>query len=321
MKGRSEIWGWKIALYFFIGGMDGSSLLLAGIAEIIFGGGRTSYLASYLDPIFIAIGSMLLVFDLGRPRDNWRVFMNPKSLLTIGAVGMTLACGVGILYASFLVGIFPWTGWVMIRQLLAVAGALLGVLLAIYPGVLVGSQKARPFWNGPGMPILFTISSLATGIALEILCGLLMPPPTPGVLEAILSPLAAVLLVFQLLFWCLYVWMKYASGSERECLATRRWVNGDFALPFKGGFLFLGTFVPLVLLLTPGAVWHGIAAALILLGGLLMRFLVITAGEDRTWLPGEEKYLSRLPLGTEAFLQAWCVEKPAGKSLLAKFSR
>jgi formate-dependent nitrite reductase membrane component NrfD len=285
MKGRSEIWGWRIALYFFIGGMDGTSMLLAGIAEMIFGGGSTSYLASYLDPIFIFIGSMLLVFDLGRPKDNWRVFMNPKSLLTIGAVGMTVACVVGVLYASFLVGIFPWTNWVLIRQLLAVVGALLGVLLAIYPGILVGSQKARPFWNGPGLPFLFTISSLATGIALEILCGLILPPPNPGVLATILPLLAEVLMVFQLLFWCLYVWMKYAYGNERDTIATRRWVSGDFALPFKGGFLFLGTFVPLVLLLVPGAVWQGIATVMILLGGLLMRNLVIAAGEDRTWLP------------------------------------
>jgi protein NrfD len=320
MKGRSEIWGWKIALYFFIGGMDGTSLLLAGIAEVIFGGGSTSSLASYLDPIFIFAGSMLLVFDLGRPKDNWRVFMNPRSLLTIGAVAMTVACGVGVLYASFLVGIFPWTNWVPVRQLLAVAGALLGVLLATYPGILVGSQKARPFWNGPGMPVLFTISSLATGIALEILCGLIVPPPNPGVLEAILPPLAAVLLAFQLLFWCLYVWMKYAYGSEADAAAARRWVSGDFALPFKAGYLFLGTLVPLVLLLMPGAVWHGIAAVLILLGGLLMRNMVIAAGEDRTWLAGEERYLSRLPAGSEAFLTAWG-DKPHHRSLLVKFSR
>jgi formate-dependent nitrite reductase membrane component NrfD len=221
---------------------------------------------------------------------------------------MTLACGVGVVYASFLIGVFPWSSWTLIREVLAVIGALLGLLLAVYPGVLLGRQKSRPFWNGPGIPVLFTISSLATGTALAMLCGLIMPAPFPDALTASLPTLAAVLLVFQLLFWCLYIWIKYTGTTERDAVATRRWVNGDLALPFQAGFILLGTIVPLVLILLPGVVCQAIGTVLVLLGGLLMRFLVMRAGEDRTWLPGEEKYRDRLPIGNEAFLKAWNVQ-------------
>jgi len=74
---------------------------------------------------------------------------------------------------------------------------------------------------------------------------------------------------------------------------------------FKGCFLFLGTFLPLVLVLIPGDLAKGLGALLVILGGLIMRLLVVYSGQDRTWLPGEQKYRSRLPLGHEAFLKAW----------------
>jgi hypothetical protein len=59
----------------------------------------------------------------------------------------------------------------------------------------------------------------------------------------------------------------------------------------------------LVLVTSQPAVTVG--AVLVVLGGLLMRWMVVHAGEHRTWLPGEQNYLSRLPEGDEAFLKAW----------------
>ncbi|MFS8609412.1 MAG: oxidoreductase, partial [Gammaproteobacteria bacterium] len=65
----------------------------------------------------------------------------------------------------------------------------------------------------------------------------------------------------------------------------------------------LGTLVPLLLFLLPGS-WDALGAALVLLGGLIMRLLVVRAGEERTWLPGQRLYYARLPVGTEEFLKA-----------------
>jgi hypothetical protein len=42
---------------------------------------------------------------------------------------------------------------------------------------------------------------------------------------------------------------------------------------------------------------------MVLFGGILMRHLVVYSGEDRTWLPGEQKYRSRLPVGDEEFIK------------------
>jgi protein NrfD len=55
----------------------------------------------------------------------------------------------------------------------------------------------------------------------------------------------------------------------------------------------------------PSTLCQGIGALLVLVGGVVMRCLVVYAGEDRTWMPGEQKYRKRLPTGDEPFLKAW----------------
>ncbi|NLL20086.1 MAG: oxidoreductase, partial [Clostridia bacterium] len=124
--------------------------------------------------------------------------------------------------------------------------------------------------------------------------------PLPGVFSWIIAALLAV----QLILWAGYVWGKYVFGTGWEVDATRRWINSDLASLFKYGFLLLGTLLPLILFL-----WRInleiIAAVLVLLGGLLMRWLAIRGGEERTWLPGERLYYARLPAGDEEFLKAW----------------
>jgi len=69
--------------------------------------------------------------------------------------------------------------------------------------------------------------------------------------------------------------------------------------------MLVGTVLPLIMLLTSSAQMQAIGALLVLLGGVLMRMLVVKAGEERTMLPGEKKYRSRLPIGEEAFMKAW----------------
>ena len=117
--------------------------------------------------------------------------------------------------------------------------------------------------------------------------------------------MTALLLACQLLFWTGYIWVKRSGGTAPEAVAAEQWISGKFSGSFKGGFLLAGTLVPLVLVLVPASVAQAAGALLILAGGLLMRILVVYAGEERTWLPGEKRYKARLPGGDEAFLKAW----------------
>lgn len=304
MKHRDETWGWMLAVDFFFAGMGGGMLLIAGMVDLFLGAGKTSVLGSFLGPLCIAIGASFLILELGRPFQSWRVFMNPKAILTFGAWNMLLAIVCGFAYASFGIGVFPWSEWVMARKILALVSALTGLVVATYPGVLLARHKSRPFWNGPGIMVLFLISSLVTGVAAHILSDLILAAPVTDVLTG-LPWLAAGLLGFQLLCWLGYIWIKVSGTTAREAAAARRWLTGDLAPAFQFGLLLLGTLLPLVLVLLPAAVLKGTGAGLVLLGGMLMRWLVVKSGEERTWLPGEEKYRARLPMGHEEFLKAW----------------
>jgi formate-dependent nitrite reductase membrane component NrfD len=153
------------------------------------------------------------------------------------------------------------------------------------------------------MLVAFLVSSLATAAAAHLLCNLFLLPSEAG-LQSVLPALAAGLLAFQLLFWPAYLWIKRSGTTDREAAAAQLWMNGKFANGYRWGILLAGTLLPLILLLLPGAARQALAAVLALAGGLLIRLLVVYSGAVRTWLPGEEKYRSRLPLGDEAFLKA-----------------
>ena len=110
MKQKDNTWGWMLAVDFFFAGMGGVMLLIAGITDLFLGAGRTSLLANILAFVFIGIGAGLLILELGRPLQAWRVFTSPKAILTIGAWCMLAAIGFGVLYVSFAIPAFPWSG-------------------------------------------------------------------------------------------------------------------------------------------------------------------------------------------------------------------
>lgn len=304
MKHRDEIWGWMLAVDFFFAGMGGGMVVIAGLSDLLAGPGHTSLLGNTLGPIFVALGAGMLILELGRPLQAWRVFLNPKAILTIGAWCMLVVIVAGLFYASFGIGGASWADWGLIRTILAVVCVAAGLVVAAYPGVLLGAHKARPFWTGPGMSGLFLLSSLITGSAAHFLSGYIYPVNS-AVSMAVLRWALVGILGAQFLLWLAYLWVKRNGGTEQEALATAEWINGDMALAFWAGFMGLGTLLALMLLPARSAVFQLSGAALAILGGALMRWMVVRSGKHRTWLPGEENYRARLPRGDEDFLKAW----------------
>lgn len=300
MSHKHETWGWMLAFDFFFAGMGAAMLLFAGIAELFLEQGNLSVLGTFAASLFIAAGAGLLILELGRPFQAWRVFVNPKAILTFGAWNMTVAIGAGLLLTASWIEVFPWFGMGGLRKIFAFICLITGLVVAAYPGILLARHKSRPFWNGPGMLVLFLTSSLLTGLSAYMIFGLISE--VSYVVYEVFPDLAAALCAFQLVIWFGYLYVKSTGGTIREANGVNRWTRGNFSLPFKIGFIFLGTILPLVLYLVPNSASMGIAAILAMAGGLLMRNLVVYAG-DRTWLPGEEEYRARLPHGDEAFLK------------------
>ena len=154
------------------------------------------------------------------------------------------------------------------------------------------------------MMMLFLLSSLITGLVAHILSSVILPP-TSGDLTNSLKWLVVIFLGMQMLFWIGYLWVKYTGTTEREAIAAKKWIQGNSSYLFWIGFILMGSLLPIILLILPAKIYLVLGSVLALLGGALMRLMVIDSGKERTWLPGEIAYRTKLPTGTEEFLKAW----------------
>ncbi len=162
-------WGWPVASYLFLGGLGGGMIALAGLSDLIFGRGEAFSLGSLIAGIAIAVGSALLIFELGRPFQFWRVLSRQKAIMTAGAWMLSFTIFTSFAYFSFWPDFSPWRELVGLRHLVAGINIVLGLGVCIYTGILLGSLRARAFWNTPILPVLFLVSGLSTGAAAQSL--------------------------------------------------------------------------------------------------------------------------------------------------------
>jgi protein NrfD len=301
-------WGWPIASYLFLGGLGGGMIVVAGLADLIFGRGELLGLSSLIAGIAIAIGSGLLIFELGRPFQFWRVLSRQKAIMTVGAWMLSFTVVTSFIYFSFWPDFSPWRQLVGLRHLFAGINILLGLGVCIYTGVLLGSLRARAFWNTPILPVLFLVSGLSTGTAAQALMAGAWPyrgsAADVEAVHAALRSLDLTLIVFELMVLFLYVMMMRLAAGTVAARIVAEWLAGEKRLAFWGGLVVLGLVAPGLVYLVPSAAALRAAPVLILIGGLILRFLIVFS-DERAELPGEREYYARLPKPDAPFLKAW----------------
>jgi formate-dependent nitrite reductase membrane component NrfD len=292
-----------LATDFFLGGLGGGILVSGALMELAFGAGTVSPFAFLVGAACVAMGSLLLIMELGRPLRALRVFVNLRSTLTKGAWLMVLAIGCGLIYASFSAPVFPWVGIAWLRVAFAAFTLVFATGVFVYPGIFLGKMQARPFWSGPGLSVLFILSALANGLAAQLLLGAIWPLGVSAIVPASRWILAGLVLV-QAGAWLLYFFVKGQAGSQHEKDATRAALAGAGAFSFWGGAFLVGLLLPFVLYMTASSgLWLG-ASALVVFGAWVMRMFVIHS-DDRTWLPGEKQFLAKVAQENADFFSAW----------------
>jgi formate-dependent nitrite reductase membrane component NrfD len=298
-------WGWPIALDLFLAGLGGGIMIVSAVADLFFGTGNLFLPASFAATLLLAIGASLLVFELGRPFQFLRVFSREKAIMTVGAYLLSLLIAVSFAYGTFLFSFLPWHAIEGLRQVVAAIGLLLGVGVVVYTGVLPASMKARPFWHGPALPVLFMVSAISIGIAVQyLLVHVLSSGSDVAVAEGLLTAANIVLLVGELIVLFIYVLTMRASAAPPAAQAANAWLKGRQKLAFWVGLVVIGLIAPLVLYAVGIDITWILASAGVLIGGIVLRFLIVYSG-DRTLLPGEAEFLAKLPSGDEEFLRAW----------------
>jgi formate-dependent nitrite reductase membrane component NrfD len=308
-------WGFLIILYLFLGGLSAGLYFVSAVATFLRNGDdrheRIARWGALLAPWPVALGSTLLIFDLGHWYRFYKLFLHLRwvSPMSIGAWLLMLFTLLSLLYAyswlnaaerDWLFAHVPRRAAVLrrwirdlssYRRTLAVAGLPLAVGVGIYTGVLLGAVQSRPFWNTNLVAQLFLFSALSTGCA-----GLMF------LLAFSRRPLESVELRFlYLLDICFltlefFVVLPYLIHGQLSVEAVRQSMQlilgGPFTFVFWVFFLGLGLLLPLgieVGEMAPAALskaapharkWLvGSTAVLILSGGFILRYVFVFAGQ------------------------------------------
>jgi formate-dependent nitrite reductase membrane component NrfD len=284
----SPQWRWFIVAYFFLGGLAGGSYFLATLLDR-FGTERDrplvrlGYLVAF--PI-VGLCGLVLTVDLGRPErfwhmlvqsQTWRPMLKTYSPMSSGAWVILLFSGCAFVSFAGVVAERGRPRWALLRhaspdarfgRLVSGAGAILGLYLAGYTGVLL-SVTNRPIWADTTLlGLTFLTSAASTSAALLILLGF-----WSGLARERLYPLER----FDRSALILEVLAIVALVASLGRVATV-WLDGWGML--LAAMVLGGIALPLLL------DWRGpagrpawIAPTLVLLGGLMLRMVIVFSSD------------------------------------------
>ena len=289
-------WTWWIVFYFFVGGIAGSAFLLASLLHL-FGRPadrplvRLGYYVAFAGAI---VSGFLLTVDLDRPERFWHMLIESNTGRPMFKSWVPMSVGSWIL---LLFGLFAFLAALAalseerpdrrvlqsrpIRALrrrgpsavIAVAGSVFGLFLAGYTGVLLAVTN-RPIWaDSTLLGLLFLVSAASTGAAALILLATWRRTGHPASVRW-LAWFDRRVLVLELVVLILFL---ASLGS------VARVFLGWWGVALVLGVMGIGILVPLWLERGHGGAGrHHLvrSASLVLMGGFLLRVVVLLSSHD-----------------------------------------
>lgn len=279
-------WTWWIIPYFFVGGIAGGALFLGALLHLLGRPGDRPVvrMAYYVALVGAAISGPLLILDLHRPErflhmliesETWQPMFKLYSPMSIGSWGLIVFSGFAFLLVLGALHERGTLRWSLLRRLstgpvatvLAIGGAMSGLFLAGYTGVLL-SVSNRPVWadsNWLGMLFLFSGGSTA---AATLMLLAIWRRVSHGTVEY-LSSFDKATLVLELIVLVIFL---VSIGAAIQVFLS--WWGVLLVL----GVVITGILLPLAIsqgMLVRVASKHVVAASLVLVGGLLLRAVVL----------------------------------------------
>ncbi len=289
-----QVWGWEVPIYLFLGGLVAGLMLAVCVTVLLLGRERVTAsmrAALVAAPLLLSLGMGALFLDLSLKQHvfrfyttlEWSAPMSLGSWVLLLVYPVQLALILALPHPRLLprlrrIGrLTPLSSWLEARSRgLATLGLVLGVALGVYTGVLLSTTVARPLWSSGALGFLFLLSGASTGVAL------LMLGERQDSMRGHLARADIVLIGAELLAIVLWLAGLASAGPVyREALALL--LVGPYAPVFLGMVVFGGLLLPLLLealSLKGRAVHSRWVPALVLTGGLLLRFVIVYAGQD-----------------------------------------
>ncbi len=293
-----QIWEWHIPAYLFLGGLAAGILFFAGYFFIK--GKSEEYptavkLAPIITPVLIVLGLVFLFLDLKHKLYFWRLYTAIKleSPMSWGAWTLMFIMPLSGIWAALNIeSLFPKWDWKFdfvknaikwlrnYQKPIAWAMMILSVILGIYTGILLSAFNARPLWNTSILGPLFLVSGMSTGAAAIIIL-------SKSKKERHTFAQIDLLLIAIELFLIVHMFMGFRASSQVQIDASEMFLGGDFTAPFWVFVVGLGLVIPAaleVMEMRNKKVPYMVAPALVLMGGLLFRFIMAYAGQMSRWL-------------------------------------
>ena len=282
-------WYWWIIFYFFFGGIAAGAYLIAAISDLFSDRenrpvARIGYLIAL--PL-IALCGVLLILDLGQPLRFWHMLVNTTTwqpafkYWSPMSYGSWVLTGFGI--CSGLSGLFALAEWRglsaigrgVVGKVVAAIGAVFAIVFGSYTGVLLNATNQEVWGDNTILGALFIASAVSTGIAAILLIYGLGRRRVGVVLER-LERADVIATVVEIVLLLVLVGLLASVGRAGQL------AGGALGIALWVGVLGLGLLVPLGLALRPrtlGAMTPVIGAVLALIGGFLLRFVVIMSAQ------------------------------------------
>jgi len=285
---QSPHWPVLIDVYFFLGGLAGGAFVIATVATLLDARrfrdiSRVGY---YLALAALIPCPIILIVDLGVPvrfMNMMRTF-NPLSPMSMGAWALLgfSACAFVAALLTLLEDAGRARSLAGAKIVVGVIGGFFGFFLAAYPGVLL-TATARPLWaGGHGLGALFLAVGASTGAAaMALVLMLIGRRVVDGV--ATLRTMLVLALLIQILSVVVFVLSVQGSGSAASLRALATLTSGAYSLTFWLGAIVVGSILPLVIGLVDfkrrSRGLTALASILVLVGGFLVKFVIVAAGQ------------------------------------------
>jgi protein NrfD len=291
-------WGWEIPLYLFLGGISAGLLFFAALLSIQ--GKAKKYPVSVMwmplaVPVLIGIGLLALLFDLSHKLYFWQLYTNIRweSPMSWGAWTLLFITPLSIAWIlRWLPDMFPKLDlkYQLIYDLIDVLkkyeksmayGLIaLATTLGMYTGILLSAFNARPFWNTSILGPLFLISGLSAAAALTAY----FAKSHEEKKHFIKIDLFLIVTEF---FLIVHLFMGLLASTAVHIEAAHMFLGGSYTVPFWVLVVAMGLILPggLELMeLRKKFIPAIVPVVLIVMGNLMLRFIVVSAGQASRWL-------------------------------------
>lgn len=293
-----HIWHWQIPLYLFLGGLAAGILFFAALYYI--SGKEKMYPAAvkkapFITPFLLIIGLLALFIDLRHKAFFWQLYTNIRlqSPMSWGAWTLMVVTPLSFIWCALHIReIYPQWQWKYqwlamtenffnrYKTHLAWIMLIFSVILGIYTGILLSAFNARPLWNTSILGPLFLTSGLSAGAA-----AIMMMSKSPE--ERKLFSRIDLILIGIELFLIIHLFMGFMASTQVQIDAAKLFLGGPYTMVFWIFVVILGMIFPALLEFLEMRKYHVpvvIPALLVLLGSIMLRFIIVYAGQASRWL-------------------------------------